>query len=1016
MVRDVLGARRGAVFGAASLACVCLALTVASAARASPFEIAGFSLQTTRAREVAHGAGFPGYGFVNEAYAFTQAGGHPDALTSTLEFAGEAPAAGQSPATDGPKDMLVELPPGLLADPQAPLRCPPVYVLSSRACPAATQVGVFTIHLDGGEAELGPIVNLQPNAGQAAALGLEIPTASAEKITVPASGRLVRGAGGYALAIAIDGLPLTDVRSVETTLWGVPAETDHDPLRGLFCNATDANQPWSCEGGGESADVAPTPFLTLPSDCAAGPRQASAWGDSWEAAGRYVQAQATLPAVTGCTQLSFAPEVKLAPDTLLAEAPVGLGVGIEVPQQQSAQAPATPPLRQATITLPAGLSISPAGAAGLRSCPASGSEGIDMPSGLNAAGEALSPAEVGEGEAPGPSGEAQLARGHCPEASTVGNAEASTPLLARQLLGRVYLAAPGCGGVGQQVCGEADALDGNLYRVYVELGGAGETADQGVIVKLEAQIDVNPATGQLSLKILEAPQLPLSHLKIELYGSPHALLDNPATCVPAATSASLTPWSAPGVTPEGMFVSGTVDATPSSSYEASSCAEPPALNPGFLAGTVDAQAGAFSPLTVAVTRGDGEQYLSRIQVQAPPGLLGMLASVPLCEADLASVGACPQASRIGDTAIAAGAGSNPLEMPGSVYLTGPYAGAPFGLSIVTLAQVGPFNLGLVTIRARIDIDPQSGALTITSDPLPQIVLGVPLRLRRITLDLDRPDFIFNPTNCDAQQITATVTGTLGASADVSSPFAAGDCKSLAFKPALSASTSGRAGARNGAALDVKLSFPTTAPGNEANLRRIKLALPKQLASRLTTLQRACEDTVFKANPAACPRPSIVGAARVRTPMLSTPLAGPVYFVSHGGAAFPSLVVVLQGEGIRFDLRGSTAIDAKDITSATFVAVPDVPVSSFELYLPQGTHSALGAGASLCPPARTVTVRRSVTRRVDGRSVRRTVLVRKRVTPSLAMATELVAQNGAILHERTKLAVSGCRTHAAKRAL
>lgn len=1011
MVADALGDRWGTVFGAASLACICLSLGCAVAARASPFAITGFSVQTTHAREVAHGAGVPGYGFVNEAYAFTQAGGHPDALTSTLEFAGEAPATGQSPAADGPKDMLVELPPGLLADPRAPPRCPPVYVLSSRACPAATQVGVFTIHLDGGEAELGPIVDLQPNPGQAAALGLEIPTASAEKIIVPASGRLVRGLGGYALAIAIVGLPLTDVHSVETTLWGVPAEADHDALRGLFCNAADAGQPWSCEGGGESADVAPTPFLTLPTNCAAGPQQASAWADSWEAAGRFVQAQATLPAVTGCAQLGFAPEVKLAPDTLLAEAPVGLGVEIETPQQQSAQAPATPPLRDATISLPAGLAISPAGAAGLRSCAASGPEGIGMASGLNARGEALSPAETGEGETLGPSGEAQLARGHCPEAATLGNAEASTPLLARPLQGRVYLATPGCGGPGQQACGEADALDGNLFRFYVELGGAGEAEGQGVIVKLEGKLEANPATGQLTVAIEEAPQLPLSRLKIELYGGPHALLDNPATCAPVATSASLVPWSAPGVTAEGLFVSGTPDATPASSYEASGCAEPPALDPGFLAGTVDARAGAFSALTLSVTRGDREQNLSRIQVQAPPGLLGMLASVPLCEAGLASAGACPQASRIGDTTVAAGAGSNPLEMPGAVYLTGPYEGAPFGLSIVTPVIAGPFDLGTVAIRARIDIDPHSGALTITSDPLPQIVLGVPLRLRRIVLELDRPGFIFNPTNCDAQQITATVTSTLGASAQVSTPFAVGGCRALAFKPSLNASARGRVGAASGASLDVKLAFPKDAPGSEANLKRIKLALPRQLAARLTTLQRACEDSVFEADPAACPKASIVGAARMRTPVLKAQLAGPVYFVSHGGAAFPSLVVVLQGEGIRFELTGSTEIDAKNVTSATFAAVPDVPVSSFELYLPQGAHSALGASASLCPPARTVTVRRSVARRVHGRLVERTVTVRKRVLPSLALGTELVAQNGAVIHRATKLEVSGCQARA-----
>ena len=1000
----------GVLFGIATLlaGCVCAG---SAAAEAGPLAIARFAVQTTRTRQTPYGLGIAGYGFVNEPYAFTRANAAPDGLTSTVEFASEQVGSGDElvPTRD-PSDLEIALPPGLSADPRAMPACALQRLASEEGCPAGTQVGVFALRL-ASEAELGPIVNVAPEAGQPAELALETPG----KVAFALTGRLVHGARGYQLAIVADGLPGAEILSVETTLWGVPAEAEHDPQRGLLCSTPDVNRQWSCTGGGESAGVEAAAFLRMGADCAAGPQTASAWADSGEEPGRWVQARAALPGLTGCDELSFQPEVKLEPDTLLADAPLGLALNVETPQSESAQAPATPPLREATVTLPPGVSLSAAGVDGVQACEAGGPQGFDMPTGLNVSGVPLDPEEVGAGEEVGPDGNARLAPGHCPEASTIGSAIASTPLLARSLRGRVYLANPGCGGAGQQPCGEADALDGSLYHVYVELGGAGETAQQGAIVKLEGKLQANPANGRLTLELPEAPQLPLSRLRIELNGGPRALLDNPATCGAAAMSSDLRPWSAPGETPEGLREPGTPDATASSYYEVSGCGGPPVLHPGFLAGSANPLAGAFSPFTLTVTRGDREQYLSQIQVRTPPGLLAMLGGVPLCEAAPAAAGSCPASSRIGSTTVAAGAGSAPLEMPGSVYLTGPYEGAPFGLAIVTPALVGPFDLGTIAIRARVEIDPQSGALSITSDRLPQIVLGVPLRLRRITLDLDRPDFIFNPTDCDAQQVTVNVVGAQGASASASSPFAVGGCRALVFKPSLKASARGQAGSGDGASLDVKLAFPASAQGSEANLKRIKLALPKQLASRLTTLQQACEDSVFAANPAACPRASIVGAARVRTPMLGAPLAGPVYFVSHGGAAFPSLVVVLQGEGIRFDLTGSTEIDAKDITSATFAAVPDVPVSSFELYLPQGAHSALGAGASLCLAARTVTVKRSVTRQVHGRPVRRRVSVRKRVTPSLAIGGELVAQNGLVSRKSTKLEVSGCQAHSAKRA-
>jgi hypothetical protein len=979
---------------------LCVSAVAASSAAAGeaegPLAIESFSMQTTEAKP----------GNVNEPYAFTRAGGHPEGLTTTLRFASEAVGQGglRTPTRD-PKDMVFDLPPGLLANPLAVSRCAAPQALSGETCPVDSQVGVFVLYY-GGKALLGPIVDITPPVGQAAELALQTPFHA----TFPLTGSVVNGPQGYALALAGKALPMLGVEGVETTLWGIPAATVHDSQRGLYCAGSGAGQPWSCEGGGLASGQAPAPFLTMPSDCSAGPLTAGVWVDSWEQPEQYVRARSTLPAMTGCELSPFDPEIEVQPDTSLADEPVGVGLSIGSRESEGSGAVSTPPLREATVILPQGMSISPSVADGARACQPNGPEGIDMPTGVNAQGEALQPDEAGEGEEPAPSGEGRLAPGHCPAASSIGSAEAQTPLLGTPIKGRVYLAAPGCGGAGQSPCSDSDAVDGNLYRLYVELGGRAEHDDGGVVIKVEGRVQANPATGQLTVRLANTPQLPLSQLRIDLNGGPRALLDNPAGCGPATTTSDMEPWSAPGVSPapESLFVPGTADVAPFSYYEVKGCSPVPALHPGLIAGTQTALAGEFSSFTTTLTRSDREPYLSQIQLSAPRGLSAMLSSVPLCEEALANSGECPEASRVGSSRVASGAGSHPFEMPGRIYLTGGYEGAPFGLSIVTDALAGPLNLGRVVIRARIGVDRHTAALTITSDPLPQIVLGVPLRIQRIVLDIDRAHFMFNPTDCTPQEVTATVAGEQGAAAQVSNRFALGGCRGLEFRPSLKAYTSARTSYGNGASLEMRLAFPKEQQGAEANLAQIKVSLPRHMPSRLTTLQNACPAATFEADPAACPSASIVGVASARTAMLSAELNGPIYLVSYGRRAFPSPTVVLQGEGVRLDLSGSTVVGKQGVASVAFNEIPDVPVASLRLYLPQGPHSLLGASAALCGPQRTVVVKRTVTLRVSGRSVRSTIRTRKLLPTRLPMPTQLVAHNGAVLHRTTAIEVLGCR--------
>jgi hypothetical protein len=1019
---------------------LCMAAS-ASALEAKPLGITKFTMQTTvRTKEVPlHGGthiiseGSEEYEFVNEPYTFTQAGGHPWALTTTGDFTNEIVETPDGThfavATRDTKDIVVGLPPGLLGDPVAAPRCPLALVTSVGAqhCPPDTQIGMYRIIIQGGHELFAPIINVTPAAGQSAEFALENTVPLATPLLTAHLVRVAQGVSGcaaaggcYGFTVVSNQIPLIDLNGFELTFWGVPADPSHDAMRGRFCrgseNSVDPQAgPVICVGGGESAGQEPVAFLSMPTDCSAGPETATMRADSWEEPGSvredrytgYTEASTTLPAVTGCNLLGFNPGIEVQPDTLLADAPVGLGVDVQVPQSEQPETLATPHLRDAVVTLPEGLSISPGIVDGIQACDESGPEGINFTG--------------GESEEVAPDGELQLAAGHCPGASIVGTAEAITPLLPEPVKGHVYLARPLCGGQGEGGCTNADALDGNLYQLYLELGGTGPLADTGINIKAHGYVEANPATGQITTKFLENPQTPFSELKIDLNGGPRAPLDNPAVCGSALTSTDLTPWSAPGVTPEGLLTAGTPDATPSSFFEVKGCAGAvPPFAPGFLAGTVTPQAGQFSAFTLNLSRQDREQFVKGIQVHTPPGLLGMLSSVPLCEEPLADEGHCPETAKIGTTRVASGAGSHPFEIEGNVYLTDGYRGAPFGLSIVTDAVAGPFNLGLVVVRAKIDVDPETSALTITTDEtgpyaVPRILDGVPLRLKQVRVDIDRPDFMFNPTNCGApgqpgvQQVTANISGSENTVASVQSGFAVGGCESLKFNPSFAVSTSAKTSKADGASLDAKVSYPPGSVGSEANIAQVKVELPKQLPSRLTTLQKACTAAQFEANPGGCPAASIVGTVRASTPLLPVGLSGPVYFVSHGGEAFPSLIVVLQGDGVRVDLTGSTFISKSGITSSTFKTVPDVPVNTFELYLPEGPYSALAANGNLCALTSTTTTKRKVTVKVHGRTVHKTLTAHTTKPASLVMPTEMVAQNGAVLKQNTTVEVTGCTT-------
>ena len=487
---------------------------------------------------------------------------------------------------------------------------------------------------------------------------------------------------------------------------------------------------------------------------------------------------------------------------------------------------------------------------------------------------------------------------------------------------------------------------------------------------------VDPKSGRLTSEFAQNPQFPFSHLRFSFKGGPRAPLANPQTCGTFTTVSELEPWSAPA-TPTKIS---------ESPFTITGCGSSMPFSPSFSAGTSSPAAAAYSPFTLTFSRNDGEQDLGGLAVTTPPGLLGKLAGIPRCGEAEANAGTCGPESQIGTATATAGPGSDPFtETGGRVYLTGPYKGQPFGLSVVVPAVAGPFNLGNVVSRSAISVNPTTSAITVTSDPLPQLVDGVQLRTRSVTVEINRPDFEFNATNCSQQAISGTITGehAIGSSeaaksSAVSSPYAASGCANLPFKPKLTALAAGKASKANGTSFNVKIE---SAGLGQANIAKVDLQLPKALPSRLTTIQKACLEAVFNANPASCDEGSVIGKATVHTPLLSSPLTGPAYLVSHGGAAFPDVEFVLQGEGITLVLDGKTDIK-EGITYSRFETNPDAPFTTFETELPAGPHSALTADVpekeefSLCKT-------------------------------SLSMPTEITGQNGAVIRETSNIAVTGC---------
>jgi hypothetical protein len=883
----------------------------------------------------------------------TQAGSHPFQLTSTLTVNQSADPA-HAPALT--KDLHFQIPPGLIGNPTPVPQCTDLqfttvvgkFPLTINSCPKNSTVGVADITIDephfvGVETVPVPLFNLTPAVGEPARFGFSV-------LSVPVIlDTSVRTGGDYGVTVTVRNISeIANFIASRVTFWGIPGDPRHDSVRGWSCieggvyqhlNGTEGLPPCTPLG-----QVKPPPFLVLPTSCT-GQLQTSIEADSWSAPGVFTEPLTALgePALDGCNRLPFSSTISVVPDGLAGSTPTGLTVGVHVPQEEALNPTGLSPadVKDTTVTLPAGVALNPAGADGLLAC---------------------SEEQVALQSHTAPT---------CPEASKVGTLEIQTPLLPNPLVGAAYLAAQNANPFGSLVA---------LYLVARD-------PVSGVLVKLAGEVKPDPVTGQLVSTFLNTPQLPFEDLKLHFFGGSRAPLATPAFCGPYTTTASFQPWSGN----EAVDSSSTFQVT--SGPGGGACVSPLPFSPELTAGSLNIQAGAFTPFTTTMSRTDGQQSLRGIVLHMPPGLSGLLTGVKLCGETEGNTGTCGPESLIGETIVSVGVGGTPFSVKGGrVYITGPYHGAPFGLSIVNPAKAGPYDLekdtpcDCVVVRAKIEVDPVTAGLTVTTDntgpyKIPTILDGIPLQIQHVNVAINRPGFTFNPTNCNPMAITGNLESAEGATSALSVPFQVTNCATLGFKPQFSLSTSGETSRASGASLHVKLTYPKTPFGSQANIARVKVDLPKQLPSRLTTLQKACTNAQFEANPAGCPTASIVGHAKAITPLVPVPLEGPAYFVSHGGAKFPELIVVLQGYGVTIDLHGETFISKTGITSSTFATVPDAPVGSFELTLPQGKFSALAANGNLC-------------------------------TAKLKMPTLFTAQNGAVIKQSTPIGVSGCPRHKA----
>jgi hypothetical protein len=656
------------------------------------------------------------------------------------------------------------------------------------------------------------------------------------------------------------------------------------------------------------------------------------------------------PAVTDCHELGFAPDIAFESTSSAADGAAGLKVDLEIPQNTeapfdrpalSASQPeidgyvddavgywksdagrATAHLKDTVVRLPPGLSVNPSGATGLSGC-------SDAQIGLRQLG---SPPLFNNGDPFDGVGPVE-----CPHSSIIGTAKVTTPLLDEELTGEVVLGEPK----------STNPTSGEMLRMFLVL----RNKERGLVAKVygSAVADGNVGDGgdgQLTATFANNPEVPFDSLELEFKGGPHGLLAMPPRCGSAGWTASFTPWSSVGAAvpvpnaPDGGAFA--VDANCGFGFS-------PTLAAGMDTQTARAN-GAFS---FRFARPEGQQSLRGLTAKLPTGLLASVKDLPLCSNAAANAGACPAGSKIGLVDAKAGSGDPfVLEQKGEVFLTEGYKGGPYGLAVKIRPIAGPFRgameLSPIIVRQAIHVDRRSAQVTAISDPFPLIHHGVPLRVREVTVLVNRGGFMLNPSDCSPKQVGADIVSAQGTTVGVANRFQASGCAALPFKPRLGLRLTGRKQVRTGKHPAIRALVRQNGVG-EAGIGKAEVRLPKTLALDVDNAQALCEfeDGTKPDLENHCPKGSIVGRARARTPLLNDDLAGNVYFVKNvridpdtGNEirTLPMIIAALRGE-IAVNLIGESDVKGGKLVN-TFDDIPDAPISQFNLNIRGGKNGIL----------------------------------------------------------------------------
>jgi hypothetical protein len=882
----------------------------------------------------------------------SQAGAHPFAMTTSFTVDGEATAEGGFLLDEPTKDLLATQVAGFAGAATAPPACSLADFLTPLegeiiypSCSDSAAVGTVAVHASSKVASgafYAPVYNLEPAPGEPTKFGFYVAS-----VPVTIDARLSEAPPYPIVAGPTNTSQLVEAVGAEFTLWGVPADSRHDSLRGLCLSVVTGESRGDCP-----VNVVPKPFLTLPRACR-GPLASRYESDSWTHPGAYlptgipdlsdpnwVSGEALThdefdnpQGMTGCGRLGFNPEIAVAATSKAATSPTGLDFSVDIEDEglvnPSEGAVANADIEKAVVTLPEGMSANPSLAEGLNVCTEAELE------------RETAFSEPGEG---------------CPNASKIGSVEIETPLLEGKLLkGALYIAKP------------YENPFNSLLAMYIVI----KNPELGISVTQAAKVTPNPVTGQLTTTTEEMPQLPFSHFRLHFREGTRSPLVTPPACGTYPVKAELTPTSG------GAPITSTSDFEIISGPNNSPCPTGglPPFHPGLIAGTINNRAGSFSPFNLRLFRSDSEQEITHFSIKLPPGITGKLAGIPYCS-DAAIQAAkertgphggqeeldnpsCRAASQIGRTLVGAGVGPALTYAPGKVYLAGPYHGSNLSMVAITAGKVGPFDIGTVVVREAFKIDPETAEVFVDatgSDPIPHIIRGIPVHLRDIRAYVDRPEFVLNPTDCTATSTASTVLGSgldFVSEADdnpitVTSRFQAADCAALTFKPQLSIKLVG--GTKRAAFPKFTAHLAMNGIG-ESGIQSSQVVLPKSEYIAQAHFVTICTRVQFKegdGNGSACPAGSIYGHAKASTPILGEPLEGPVFLRANGGERnLPDLVVALHNAQVNFDLVGFVDSAKGGGLRTTFAAAPDAPVSSFDIELEGGSKGLFENSVNLC---------------------------------------------------------------------